>query len=160
MRQASKSTETGKLLGAEKSGISARTYRSNWSSPAYGKAGDKDVVVFGGGDGRRRGLTFRRAQRLLPSQPGGRTMHDDTAQIRATPVQLVSVTLGNALEFYDFLVFSFFAVPYLACRGRLRELVRWPHLASLAAAMLVSMCWIVLAIATRSPRTASPTRRS
>lgn len=43
--------KTGKLLGEEKSGISARTFRSNWSSPAYGKAGDTDVVVFGGGDG-------------------------------------------------------------------------------------------------------------
>jgi hypothetical protein len=29
---------------------------------------------------------------------------------RATKAQLAGVTLGNALEFYDFLVFSFFAV--------------------------------------------------
>ena len=42
--------------------------------------------------------------------------------------------------------FYFFAVPYLACRGRLRELIRWPHLLSLAVAVLVSLSWIVLAI--------------
>jgi outer membrane protein assembly factor BamB len=42
---------TGKLLGQERSGISSRTFRCNWSSPAYGKAGDKAMVVFGGGDG-------------------------------------------------------------------------------------------------------------
>ncbi len=46
---------TGKLLGEERSGISARTFRCNWSSPAYGTAGDgknaRPMVVFGGGDG-------------------------------------------------------------------------------------------------------------
>ena len=34
---------------------------------------------------------------------------------RATSAQLVGVTLGNALEFYDFLVFSFFAVQIGQC---------------------------------------------
>ncbi len=43
--------KTGKLLGEEKSGISARTFKCNWSSPAYGKAGDREMVIFGGGDG-------------------------------------------------------------------------------------------------------------
>jgi 4-amino-4-deoxy-L-arabinose transferase-like glycosyltransferase len=43
--------------------------------------------------------------------------------------------------------FYFFAVPYLACRGRLRDLVRGPHLLALATAVLVSLGWIVLAIA-------------
>jgi 4-amino-4-deoxy-L-arabinose transferase-like glycosyltransferase len=47
--------------------------------------------------------------------------------------------------------FYFFAVPYLACRGRLRELVRWPHLLALAVAVLLSMSWIVLAIGRTSP---------
>jgi 4-amino-4-deoxy-L-arabinose transferase-like glycosyltransferase len=42
--------------------------------------------------------------------------------------------------------FYFFAIPYLACRGKLRELMSWPHLASLAVAMLVSATWVVLAI--------------
>lgn len=36
--------------------------------------------------------------------------HAATGATRATPGQVVGVTLGNALEFYDFLVFSFFAV--------------------------------------------------
>ncbi|HSI35529.1 MAG TPA: PQQ-binding-like beta-propeller repeat protein, partial [Tepidisphaeraceae bacterium] len=43
--------KTGKLLGVEKSGISERTLHSNWSSPAYGKVGDREMVIFGGGDG-------------------------------------------------------------------------------------------------------------
>lgn len=42
---------TGKLLGEERSAISSRTLRCNWSSPAYGNAGDRAMVVFGGGDG-------------------------------------------------------------------------------------------------------------
>lgn len=42
---------TGKLLGEERSGISSRTFRCNWSSPAFGAAGGRDMVVFGGGDG-------------------------------------------------------------------------------------------------------------
>ena len=43
--------KTGGLLGVEKSGISARTFDSNWSSPASGKVGDKELVIYGGGDG-------------------------------------------------------------------------------------------------------------
>jgi outer membrane protein assembly factor BamB len=43
--------KTGKLLGEERSGVSKRTFHSNWSSPAYGKVGDREIVVFGGGDG-------------------------------------------------------------------------------------------------------------
>lgn len=35
---------------------------------------------------------------------------DEAYRPRATKAQLAGVTLGNALEFYDFLVFSFFAV--------------------------------------------------
>jgi len=42
---------TGKLLARERSGISSRTWVCNWSSPAYGQAGGKGLVVFGGGDG-------------------------------------------------------------------------------------------------------------
>lgn len=43
--------KTGKLLGEEKSGICSRIFKCNWSSPAAGKVNDKDVVIFGGGDG-------------------------------------------------------------------------------------------------------------
>lgn len=42
---------TGKLLAAEASGISSRTFASNWSSPSYGKVGGQEMVFFGGGDG-------------------------------------------------------------------------------------------------------------
>lgn len=43
------------------------------------------------------------------------TQLQDIAAVRATPAQLLGVTLGNALEFYDFLVFSFFAVQIGQC---------------------------------------------
>jgi outer membrane protein assembly factor BamB len=42
---------TGKLLARERSGISSRTFYSNWSSPAAGIVNGKPIVVFGGGDG-------------------------------------------------------------------------------------------------------------
>ncbi|HEX8911662.1 MAG TPA: PQQ-binding-like beta-propeller repeat protein [Humisphaera sp.] len=42
---------TGKLLGQERSGISARTFYCNWSSPAYGLVGTRPTIVIGGGDG-------------------------------------------------------------------------------------------------------------
>lgn len=42
---------TGKLLGRERSGICQRIFLSNWSSPAYGTAGGRPMVVFGAGDG-------------------------------------------------------------------------------------------------------------
>jgi outer membrane protein assembly factor BamB len=47
---------TGKLLAEEKSGISRRTFTSNWSSPAYGEFNGKPLIVFGGGDGWCYGL--------------------------------------------------------------------------------------------------------
>lgn len=37
-------------------------------------------------------------------------MADDTTRPTVTPAQIAGVTLGNGLEFYDFLVFTFFAV--------------------------------------------------
>lgn len=43
--------KTGKLLGQEASGISKNTFFSNWSAPAYGKVGNQEMVIFGGGDG-------------------------------------------------------------------------------------------------------------
>lgn len=43
--------KTGKLLGQEKAGISARTFYCNWSAPAVGELGGKQTIVFGGGDG-------------------------------------------------------------------------------------------------------------
>lgn len=42
---------TGALLGEEASGISARTLHGNWSTPAYGDAGGRPAIFFGGGDG-------------------------------------------------------------------------------------------------------------
>lgn len=42
---------TGKLLGEEAEGVSARTLHSNWSSAAYGKVGNQELIIFGGGDG-------------------------------------------------------------------------------------------------------------
>ena len=43
--------KTGKLLGIEKSGITRGTFLSNWSSPAHGNVGGRDLIIFGGGDG-------------------------------------------------------------------------------------------------------------
>ncbi len=54
---------TGKLLGEEAAGISARTLHSNWSSPAFGKAGDVEQVIFGGGDGRCYGFSTKAQDR-------------------------------------------------------------------------------------------------
>jgi len=42
---------TGKLLGEEMSGVTQRVLHASWSSPAYGKIGDRDILVWGGGDG-------------------------------------------------------------------------------------------------------------
>jgi len=42
---------TGKILGEEASGLSQRILHSNWSSPAYLKTGDTELVIFGGPDG-------------------------------------------------------------------------------------------------------------
>ncbi len=43
--------KTGKLLGEEASGLSQNIFHSNWSSPAYLKADNKELVIFGGPDG-------------------------------------------------------------------------------------------------------------
>jgi len=42
---------TGALIAEEASGVSAKTFHSNWSSAAYGKIGMQEQVIFGGGDG-------------------------------------------------------------------------------------------------------------
>jgi outer membrane protein assembly factor BamB len=42
---------TGELKGEEISGVSERVLHASWSSPAYGKAGDRNLIVWGGGDG-------------------------------------------------------------------------------------------------------------
>jgi outer membrane protein assembly factor BamB len=42
---------TGEILGRERSGISARTYWANWSSPVLARIGDRVLLLFGGGDG-------------------------------------------------------------------------------------------------------------
>jgi len=42
---------TGKLLGEELSGVSERVLHASWSSAAHGKAGDDNLIVWGGGDG-------------------------------------------------------------------------------------------------------------
>src|SRR5262245_21165378 len=43
--------QSGKLLGEERSGISLRTLKCNWSSPAYGAVNGRGVIIFGGDDG-------------------------------------------------------------------------------------------------------------
>ena len=43
--------QTGRLVGQERSGISRRMFKCNWSSPAYGEINGKGMVFFGGGDG-------------------------------------------------------------------------------------------------------------
>lgn len=43
--------KTGKLLGQEASGISQRMFLCNWSSPAYAKIGDRELIIFGADDG-------------------------------------------------------------------------------------------------------------
>jgi hypothetical protein len=42
---------TGELLGEEAVGVAARTLHSNWSSPAFGKVGNQEQIIFGAGDG-------------------------------------------------------------------------------------------------------------
>jgi outer membrane protein assembly factor BamB len=54
---------TGKLLGEEEAGVSARTLHSNWSSPAGGTVAGKETVVFGGGDGWCYGLSTETADK-------------------------------------------------------------------------------------------------
>ena len=43
--------KTGRLLGQERSGICARMFLSNWSSPAFDIISGKPMVIFGAGDG-------------------------------------------------------------------------------------------------------------
>ena len=43
--------KTGQLVGEEASGLSQNIYHSNWSSPAYLKHEDTELVIFGGPDG-------------------------------------------------------------------------------------------------------------
>ena len=56
----------------EASGISARTFVSKWSSPAYGNAGDQEMVVFGAGDGPHlaRATAARRPSRIPATSAG------------------------------------------------------------------------------------------
>ncbi len=42
---------TGSLIAEEASGLSQRIFHCNWSSPAYLKAGDTQLCIFGGPDG-------------------------------------------------------------------------------------------------------------
>jgi outer membrane protein assembly factor BamB len=42
---------TGKEVGEEASGISSRTFHSNWSSPSYGKVNGRGEIFYGAGDG-------------------------------------------------------------------------------------------------------------
>jgi len=42
---------TGKLVARDNADIGPRIYHGQWSSPAFGRAGGRDLVFFGGGDG-------------------------------------------------------------------------------------------------------------
>ena len=42
---------TGKLIGEDVSGVAERVLHASWSSPAFGKVGDKEMLLWGGGDG-------------------------------------------------------------------------------------------------------------
>lgn len=42
---------SGELVGEEAAGVSSRVLHASWSSPAHGKIGEKDAIVWGGGDG-------------------------------------------------------------------------------------------------------------
>jgi outer membrane protein assembly factor BamB len=53
---------TGELLAEEASGVSSRTLHSNWSSAAYGKTNDREMIIFGGGDGWCYGYDTRPAK--------------------------------------------------------------------------------------------------
>lgn len=43
--------ETGKLVGEEMSGVTERVLHASWSSPTLAKVNDKEVLLWGGGDG-------------------------------------------------------------------------------------------------------------
>lgn len=43
--------KTGKILGEEDSGLSQNIFHSNWSSPAFLKTADTELVIFGGPSG-------------------------------------------------------------------------------------------------------------
>lgn len=45
------SADTGELLGEEGAGVSQRVLHCSWASPAYGKVGGREMIVFAGGDG-------------------------------------------------------------------------------------------------------------
>ena len=48
--------KTGELIAEEGSGISSRVLHCSWASPAIGKVGGKDMIIFGAGDGWCYGL--------------------------------------------------------------------------------------------------------
>jgi outer membrane protein assembly factor BamB len=108
---------SGKLLGQERSGISSRLFLSNWSSPAYGVAGGKAMVVFGAGDGFCYGFdpepadgTLREIWRCDCNPPERRskagkplkhTQPEGPSEIIATPVitaNRVYVAIGHEPE--------------------------------------------------------------
>ncbi len=113
---------SGKLLGRERSGISARTWVCNWSSPAFGEAGGKPTVVFGGGDGFCYGFdptpdpgpdgigTIRELWRFDCNPPGHRVkdgkpikygLPEGPSEVLATPViyqNRVYVSVGQEPE--------------------------------------------------------------
>jgi outer membrane protein assembly factor BamB len=42
---------TGRIVAREREGIGTNTFHSTWSSPSFGEAGGRPLVVFGGGNG-------------------------------------------------------------------------------------------------------------
>jgi outer membrane protein assembly factor BamB len=108
---------TGQLLGRERSGICSRIFLSNWSSPAYGAAAGKPMVVFGAGDGFCYGFdpepqngTLKELWRCDCNPPARRTKNgkplkhsqpDGPSEIISTPVIVndrVYVSIGHEPE--------------------------------------------------------------
>jgi outer membrane protein assembly factor BamB len=67
--------KTGELLGEEASDISRRLMHCSWSSPAFGRVGKQDQVIFGAGDGMCYGFD------PTPSKPEGEEDEEDALPI-------------------------------------------------------------------------------
>ena len=76
--------KTGKLLGEEASGVSARTLHSNWSSAGFGKVGGQEQIIFGGGRRLCYGFDTEPGEGSGRDQPSSRSCGASTATRRST----------------------------------------------------------------------------